>query len=115
MVTCEQLLGEVERALAGRYFTRRVTAEERIAYLALIRAIGAARPDPSPATATFSNTTGSNHPRSRFVTPAVDSASTTEHPGSRGASGHARSPCRSSLNEPAIGLGTLNRRWLGVR
>lgn len=70
MVTCEPLLGEVERALAGRYFTRRVTAEERIAYLALIRAIGAARPDPSPATATFSNTPGCNHPRSRFVTPA---------------------------------------------
>ena len=33
MVTCEQLLGEVERALAGKYFTQRVTAEERIAYL----------------------------------------------------------------------------------
>jgi hypothetical protein len=29
----------VERALAGRYFTRRVTAEERIAYLALILGI----------------------------------------------------------------------------
>lgn len=46
MVICEQLLDEVERALASKYFTQRVTAEERIAYLSLIRTIGAAHPDP---------------------------------------------------------------------
>lgn len=46
MITREQLLGEGERALAGKYFTQRVTAEERIAHLSLIRTIGAAHPDP---------------------------------------------------------------------
>ncbi len=46
MLICKRLLGEVERALNGRYFTKRVAAEERIAYLALIRTLGVNQPDP---------------------------------------------------------------------
>ena len=46
MLICDRLLDEVERALTGKYFTERVTAEERAAYLSLIRAIGVDQPDP---------------------------------------------------------------------
>ncbi len=46
MFICDQLLHEVQRALTSKYFTQRVTAEERSAYLWLLRTIGVRRPDP---------------------------------------------------------------------
>jgi hypothetical protein len=45
-VACEQLLGEVRNGLASRYFRDRVSAEERTAFLEMLRALAVVLPDP---------------------------------------------------------------------
>jgi putative PIN family toxin of toxin-antitoxin system len=46
MVVCDQLLGEVERGLDGRYFRGRLTQEEREELPSALARIGLHRPDP---------------------------------------------------------------------
>ncbi len=45
-VACEQLLKEVREGLAGRYFRDRVSADERTAFLGMLRALAVIAPDP---------------------------------------------------------------------
>jgi uncharacterized protein len=46
MFACQRLLDELSRALSGRYFTDRLTAEERSALDSLLRAAAVVLPDP---------------------------------------------------------------------
>lgn len=46
MVACEMLIGEVEQALETRYFSSRLTSEQRAAVGVLLRATAVMLPDP---------------------------------------------------------------------
>lgn len=46
MVACDQLLNEVRRGLASSYFRERVSKDESVTFVAMLRALAAILPDP---------------------------------------------------------------------
>ncbi|MGH3264715.1 MAG: PIN domain-containing protein [Trebonia sp.] len=60
LIMCDQLLGEVDRALRTRYFAARITDQERASIALLLRTLAVVMPDPAhppPVLETVATTT----------------------------------------------------------